>query len=208
MVAVVLRGCFVTVLLGLALQSAAAQMPVEPPLPFTGIPKVPKTLPLLGHATMDGRVLAAATAGDADQIAWLIADGGDPDDADSEGRTALMHAAMANYGAVANALLVHNAQVDERDKLGDTALHWAAQTGSAAVLAVLLAAHADPNAADVHGVTPLMLAAGNNRPEAVRLLLQASADAHKTDFTGRDALSWGANYPRIVALLGTQAAAR
>ena len=50
-------------LIGFAGGEAAAQK--EPPTPFTGIPKVPKTLPLFGHNTVDGQVLAAATQGDA-----------------------------------------------------------------------------------------------------------------------------------------------
>lgn len=193
-------------LIGLPAHQAAAQK--EPPTPFTGIPKVPKTLPLFGHNTVDGQVLAAATQGDAGQIDWIMAAGGNADEADKDGHTALMHAAMTNFAAVAQTLLNHNARTDLRDKLGDTALHWAAQTGSVAVLRVLLAVHPDVDAADSRGITPLMLAASNNKIEAVRLLLQYHADPHKTDYTGRDARGWAAPYPRIVSQLDTAMAAR
>ena len=193
-------------LVGFATGEAAAQK--APPTPFTGIPTVPKTLPLFGHANSDGQVLAAATDGNADQIDWLIAGGGNVDEADPQGRTPLMHAAMANYGAVASALVSNHARSDLRDRLGDTALHWAAQTGSVAVIRVLLAVHAEVDAPDSRGVTPLMLAAANNKPDAVRLLLQSKADPHKTDYTGRDAVGWGGNYPRIVTMLQTAVAAR
>lgn len=189
---------------GLTPDRAAAQIP--PPTPFTGIPKVPKTLPLLVAPTMDGRVLKAAIEGDAGQIDWLMAAGGDCDDADARGETALMHAAMANFSAVATALIAHSARLDLRDRIGNTALHWAAQSGSAGVLRVLLAAHAEVDAIDSKGQTPLMLAAGGNHPDAVRLLLLYGADPHKTDYTGRDALGWGESYPRVEKLLAATTA--
>ncbi|HLI22556.1 MAG TPA: ankyrin repeat domain-containing protein [Stellaceae bacterium] len=209
MVAVLLRALGVLLLIGLTLDVAMAgsgpQAPFAgvppPPTPFTGIPTVPKTLPLLGSASADGRVLAAAEQGNADQIAWIMAAGGNCDEADSEGHTALMHAAMANYTAVATALIAHGAQLDLRDRLGDTALHWAAQSGSTGVLRVLLAAHATVDIADGKGQTPLMLAARNNHPDAVRLLLQYHADPRKADYTGRDAIGWAQNFPRIQALM-------
>jgi ankyrin repeat protein len=193
-------------LIGFAAGEAAAQK--APPTPFTGIPTVPKTLPLFGHSTVDGQVLTAATQGDAGQIDWIIAAGGNADEADKEGRTALMHAAMANFASVAQTLLQHSARLDLRDKLGDTALHWAAQTGSVSVMRVLFAFHPDVDAADSRGITPLMLAASNNKIDAVRLLLQYHADPHKTDYTGRDARGWAASYTRIVTQLDTAMAAR
>ena len=108
--------------LGFAAGEAAAQK--APPTPFTGIPKVPKTLPLLNTPTVDGQVLAAATQGDAGQIDWIMAAGGNADEADKDGHTALMRAAMSNFGAVAQSLLQHDARIDLRDKIGDTALQW------------------------------------------------------------------------------------
>jgi ankyrin repeat protein len=193
-------------LTGFAAHEAAAQK--APPTPFTGIPTVPKTLPLLNYATADGQVLAAATQGDASQIDWVMAAGGNADEADKDGHTGLMRAAMQNFTAVAQTLLQHEARVDLRDKLGDTALHWAAQTGSVSVIRVLLAFHPDVNSADSRGITPLMLAVSNNKVDAVRLLLQNHADPRKTDYTGRDARGWAGNNSRILVLLDTAIAAR
>src|SRR5262249_27585925 len=99
MIATVRSALCALILLGLAAGQAAAQK--APPTPFTGIPPVPKTFPLLGHGGNDGSVLAAATVGDASQIDWLIAEGGNADEADREGHTPLMKAAMANFAAVA-----------------------------------------------------------------------------------------------------------
>ena len=193
-------------LLGFSAHEAAAQK--APPTPFTGIPTVPKTLPLFGHTTVDGQVLTAATEGDAGQIDWIMAAGGNADEADKDGHTALMRAAMANFSAVAQTLLEHSARLDLRDKLGDTALHWAAQMGSTGVLRVLLVAHPDVDSADSRGITPLMLAASHGKVDAVKLLLQYHADPRKTDYTGRDALGWAGSNPRIVSMLETATASR
>ncbi len=199
MVPVLLRVLFVFLAIGLALEGAAAQ--TTPPTPFTGIPKVPRTLPLINLPNSDGLGAAAAAAGDVDRVASRIADGDSPDDSDRQGHTALMHAAMSNRAVIADILLMHAAKLEIRDDLGDTALHWAAQTGSVAVIRLLIAFHADVNQQDTHGMTPLMLAAGNNRTDAVRLLLQSHADPSKTDYTGQDALGWAGNHAMIVSLL-------
>jgi uncharacterized protein len=193
-------------LVGFAAHDAAAQK--APPTPFTGIPTVPKTLSLFGHSTVDGQVLNAATQGDAGQIDWVMAAGGNADEADKDGHTGLMRAAMANFSSVAQTLLQHDARIDLRDKLGDTALHWAAQTGSVGVIRVLLTFHPDVNSADSRGITPLMLAASNNKVDAVRVLLQNRADPRKTDYTGRDARGWAGTNSRILVLLDTAMAAR
>jgi uncharacterized protein len=203
MIAVMLRAFLILLVLGLTLEAARADNNGIPdaPIRLNGVPKVPKTLPLFGTASADGRVLAAAEQGNADQIDWIMAAGGNCDEADTDGHTALMHAAMANFTAVATTLIAHEARLDLVDRLGDTALHWAAQSGSAGVMRVLLAAHAAVDATDSKGQTPLMLAARNNHPDAVRLLLQYHADPHKADYTGRDALGWGQSYPRVESLL-------
>lgn len=214
MIAVLLRACLVLGLLGLTLDAArAGNGPAAPfvgvpppPTPFTGIPTVPKTLPLLHAPGTDGMVVAAAEQGNAAQIDWIMAEGGNCDEADTDGHTALMHAAMGNFTAVATTLLSHEARLDLRDLLGETALHWAAQAGSTAVLRVLLVAHAEVDAADRKGQTALMLAARGNHPDAVRLLLQFHADPRKADYTGRDAFGWGEGYPRVEAVLRTASA--
>ncbi|HVA12603.1 MAG TPA: ankyrin repeat domain-containing protein [Stellaceae bacterium] len=199
MIPVLLRVLFVFLAIGLVPKGAAAQ--TTPPTPFTGIPKVPRTLPLIYAPNNDGRVAAAAAAGDADDVASLIANGGSPDDSDRQGHTALMHAAMSNRAVIADILLMHAAKVEIRDDLGDTALHWAAQTGSVAVIRLLIAFHAEVNQQDARGMTPLMLAASNNRTDAVRVLLQSHADPSKTDYTGQDALGWAGSHAVIVSLL-------
>jgi hypothetical protein len=205
-VAILLRAFCVIVLIGAATASRADAP--NSTMPFTGIPQVPKSLPLFGHADYDGVVLQKAIDRDPDGVAYAIAAGGSPDAADGDGRSALTHAAMTNAVAVARVLLDHGAQVETRDKLGDTALHWAAKSGSVDVIRLLLAAHATADPPDLKGVTPLMLAAGNNKPEAVRALLQGHADPKKTDYTGRDALGWADGHPRVITVLQTMTTER
>lgn len=196
--------CRTFLILGLmVVASPSVAGPQNSTTPFTGIPQVPKTLPLFGHADYDGAVLAKTDARDPDGVAYALASGGNSDAADIEGRTALMHAAMANTVPVARVLLDHSAQIDARDKLGNTPLHWAAKSGSVDIIRFLLASRATVDSTDAKGMTPLMLAAGNNKPEAVRALLQGHADPRKTDYTGQDALGWANGHPRVVSVLQT-----
>ncbi len=173
---------------------SAAQ--VSPPVQLRGAPEVPKTIPLLGQAP-EGNVAAAAAADDADAIALLLARGTSPDEADANGRTGLIYAAIDNNVEVAQTLLSHGAKLDIRDTLGKTALHWAAERGSVNVMRLLLTANATVDCQSPQGMTPLMLAASKGQTTAVRLLLQYHADPRKDDYTGRDAMDWVANNAAI-----------
>jgi uncharacterized protein len=177
---------------------------VSPPTPLTGIPTVPKTLPVIGGspfgANGDSVAIASAT-NNADGVTSLIVDGNSPDDVDKEGRSGLIYAALSNYASIAQTLIKHGANLNLRDKLGYTALHWAAERGSIAVMRLLLAARALVDAQNLQGITPLMLAARAGNVAAVRLLLQHHADPTKQDYTGRDALGWASQRVAVVQLL-------
>jgi ankyrin repeat protein len=186
------------------LASGVAEAQKSPPTPFTGLPTVPKTLPLIGGAlatSPDEPVAAAAATGNADDVIALVDGGNDLDGPDRRGRTPLMYSAILNNGYIAGFLLQHGARLDLRDSVGYTALHWAAERGSIAVMRLLLSFHAPVNVPNAHGLTPLMLAASNNRTDAVRLLLENHADPTITDYTGRDALSWTGDHAVVAALL-------
>jgi len=187
---------------------AAAQ--VAPPTPMTGLPTVPKTLPVIGGGlNSDATNVALASAADnPDHVTTLIAIGSSPDDVDKTGRSGLIYAALSNSVAIARTLIDHGATVDQRDKLGYTALHWAAEHGSVAVMRLLLAARAVVDAQNLQGITPLMLAARSGNLAAVRLLLQNHADPKKEDYTGRDAEGWAQNRGQMLQLLASATAAR
>jgi ankyrin repeat protein len=190
-------------------RQAAAQ--VAPPTPLTGLPTVPKTLPVIGGSPFQsdaGNVAVASAAENADNVVTLIAIGASPDDVDKSGRTGLIYAALSNSARIAQTLIDHGAQLNIRDKLGYTALHWAAEHGSIAVMRLLLAARAVVDAQSFQGITPLMLAARSGNLAAVRLLLQHHADPAKRDYTGRDASGWAANRGTVVRLLASNSATR
>ena len=183
-------------------QSAFAQS--TSPTPLTGIPTVPKSLPVIGGSPLPSTgfsVASAAAIDRPDYVNYLIESGNSPDDVDREGRTGLMYAAMSNYADIARTLIDHAAKLDLRDKLGYTALHWAAERGSVEIMRLLLAAKAFVDAANSQGITPLMLATSSGNVNAVRLLLQNHADPHKQDYTGRDAFGWAGNRAGVLALL-------
>ena len=199
-IAVVLSGA------GLAAPGALAQ--TNQPTPLTGIPSVPKTLPVIGGSVFPSQninVVTAASIDRADYVNYLISTGSSPDDSDKDGRTGLIYGAMSNYADIVQTLIDHAAKLDLRDKFGYTALHWAAERGNVAIMKLLLAAKALVDVPNAQGITPLMLASNSGNVPAVRLLLQNRADPHKADYTGRDAVGWAGNHSAIVTLLNDAA---
>jgi ankyrin repeat protein len=162
-----------------------------PTIPFGGI-----------HTpTNSGKVATAASLNNAQDVLSYITDGESPNEADYQGHTAFMYAAMSNNTLITRILLDHGARVELKDKLGNTALHDAAQRGSIDVMRLLIAAKAPIDAQNREGVTPLMLAANSGRSDVVALLLQNGADPAKQDYTGRDAAGWAGNKVAVVQLL-------
>lgn len=199
-------------LLAMAVVLAVTQLPAPgasaqtaQPTPLSGIPSVPKTLPVIGGSifpsTGNLNVVGAAAIDRPDYVNYLISTGDSPDDTDKDGRTGLIYAAMSNYADIAQTLISHAAKLDLRDNFGYTALHWATERGNVAIMRLLLAAKALVDAPNTQGITPLMLASSKGNVPAVRLLLQNRADPHKADYTGRDAFGWAGNRSVIVALL-------
>ena len=187
---------------GLSASGALAQ--TSQPTPLTGIPTVPKTLPVIGGGLFPSQNLNVATASAIDRpdyVNYLISTGDSPDETDKDGRTGLIYAAMSNYADIVQTLISHAAKLDMRDKFGYTALHWAAERGNVVVMKLLLGAKAVVDPQNAQGITPLMLATSSGNMPAVRLLLQNRADPHKQDYTGRDAFGWAGNHTAIVALL-------
>lgn len=72
-------------------------------------------------------IAQAASAGQADTVAALLAQGANPDVRDAEGRTPLMLAASAGHYETVRRLLSAGAQKNLKDKDGKTALDLAAE---------------------------------------------------------------------------------
>jgi ankyrin repeat protein len=113
-----------------------------------------------------------------------------PNLADEQGRTALMHAAILGNTDIVKLLLDNGARIANTDVTGSTALHWAAERGNADVVRQLVAARAPVDTDNKRGATPLMLAAGSGSAETVDLLLNAGADPKRQDYTGRSPVDY------------------
>jgi len=130
----------------------------------------------------------AATFGDLDRLAVLLAD--DPDltgRRSGDGFTALHLAAFFGQDDAVRLLLARGADRDARGTgwMTGTPLNAAASARQATVVALLLEAGADPDAVQRGGWTPLHSAAHNGDARTVELLLSHGADPSAVDDDGR-----------------------
>lgn len=110
----------------------------------------------LNHRQMTALHIAAAdTRSNYSIVEHLIEQGLNPNAADADGKTPLMHAADSGYAAT---LLEHGADIHAKDKEDRTALHHAALNNERYLYQALVKKGADPHAPDIYGKTPLMLA--------------------------------------------------
>ena len=117
-------------------------------------------------------------ANDLAAIKTVLAQRADPNERDSDGRTALIQAAIDNRLEVAELLLDAGAEVDAQDKLGNSALHYAAQDFHVEIASLLIGKGAALDIEDIHGNTPLWRAVFNSRGrgELITALVRAGAD--------------------------------
>jgi ankyrin repeat protein len=102
------------------------------------------------------------------EVRLLLAGGADPNVADAEGWTPLLHAAQLGDTDIVAALLARGARVDARNKAGATALGLAVQGRHYDITRALLAAGADVNAKDGAGDTPILVASRFKLVQRVR----------------------------------------
>ncbi|MBV9685976.1 MAG: ankyrin repeat domain-containing protein [Alphaproteobacteria bacterium] len=156
-------------------------------------------------------VARAAHQNDAARVRSLIANDGNPNQTDEDGRTALHYGALNGNLTIIAILIKASAKLDVKDKLGNTALHLAADRDQAEAARLLLEVGAPVDAENKNGMTPLMIAANRGNLEIVQALLAKGASPSKTDFTGRDAAGWAAESHRpavVQAIKRAQAAKR
>ena len=121
-------------------------------------------------ADLSGRLLAAASGGDAAQLAALLRGGADANARDASARPALLVAATSGRPEGVRALLRGGAAPDASDRGGWTALHEAARSGDLASARLLLDAGATPDLRARSGGTPLDVAERGGRRELAALL--------------------------------------
>lgn len=140
-------------------------------------------------AVADDAIAIAAFNGETAAVRAQLKAGANPNGT-SDGRTALVNAAMGGFVEIVGMLIAAGARLDAEDRNGNTALIWAADRGHAEVARRLLAAGADTNLQNRQGLTALMRAAQRGYVRIARQLVRAKADLGVRDYTGRSALDW------------------
>jgi ankyrin repeat protein len=154
-------------------------------------------------------VLAAAKDGTPRELGELLAAGGDPNDADADGTTALHWAVHRGSSDSVRALLAAGAAADGENRYGVRPAYLAAENGDAAAMHALLEAGADAHAVFAEGETLLMTAARTGDVETIRALLAAGVDVEAREGRGGQTALMAAaaenNGGAIAALLGAGA---
>ncbi len=110
--------------------------------------------------------------------------GGDPNEADRDGTSALHWAVHRGAGDLVAALLAAGAAVDAANRYGVRPSYLAAENGDAAAMRALLAAGADAGAVFAEGETLLMTAARTGDVATIEALLAAGADVNAVESRG------------------------
>lgn len=122
----------------------------------------------------DGRLLAAAAAGDAAAIRSALADGADPDAHDDAGSPAVLLATIARAPDAVRALVDAGADVDAQDADRANPFLYAGAEGLLDILKLVNEAGADPAITNRYGGVALIPASERGHVEIVRYLLAAS----------------------------------
>jgi ankyrin repeat protein len=150
---------------------------------------------------MKPALIAAANYLRAQNVAYLLSQGANPNATAEYGRTALIYAVNAVVDELQNedtaitiikSLHQHQVSINQPERDGDTPLHRATfRAESAKLVACLLECGADVNLADREGKTPLMLAARSGSVAIVKILLaQPGIDIHAVDTSGASAVEY------------------
>ncbi|XP_030625502.1 ankycorbin [Chanos chanos] len=130
----------------------------------------------------------AATRGQTECLATILAHGADLSVVDASGFSALHLAAKNNHQECAKKLIQSKCLVDAVDGSGKTPLHHAAISGNN-IIVQLLCEHSSPvNLKDTDGFTPLLLSARHAHAEVCRSLVDWGADVNACDKNGRTAV--------------------
>jgi ankyrin repeat protein len=146
---------------------------------------------LLGGMTMaamaqggGAELLAAAAAGQAAEVARLIAAGADIEARDSQGRTALLLAVAGNHVAMAKALLAAGASPNAQAANRDTPWLLAGASGRTEIVAAMFPHKPDLTIRNRYGGNALIPACERAHVETVKLLLTSGIDVDHVNDLG------------------------
>lgn len=144
-------------------------------------------------AWAESPLVEAIHRGDREQVARLIEQGANVNEADGLGTGPLMWAARYGDAVTVDRLIRAGADTVAENAFGVTAMSEAALIGSVPVLRRLLQAGVDPESPNAEGETALMLVARTGRLDAAELLIDAGADVNAREhWGGQTALMWAA----------------
>ncbi|MCB1111645.1 MAG: ankyrin repeat domain-containing protein [Chlamydiales bacterium] len=128
---------------------------------------LPKTLPLIYRATIDGQT---------DLVRVLLEANADVEVEDNNGKTALFVACQRNEVDIVDLLLEHKADINHRDSEGNTPLHAACAEGNISIAQKLIKCGASPVCETTgHFQTPLLVALYKEHFKLVDQLLKLPA---------------------------------
>ncbi|KAJ8287299.1 hypothetical protein GJAV_G00049980 [Gymnothorax javanicus] len=130
----------------------------------------------------------AATRGQTECLAAILAHGVDTSLTDGSGYSALHLAAKNNQHDCAMKLIQSKCAIDTLDGSGKTALHHAAACGNVRIVQLLCENKSPVNLKDAEGFTSLLLSAHHAHADVCRTLMDFGADVNTCDKSGRTAL--------------------
>jgi ankyrin repeat protein len=169
-----------------------------------------------GLEPLNPPLLQAAAHGEQDRLHALLDSGCDVEQADPDGRTALMMGAQFGHAGIVSELLARGAVVDRTDGEGNTALLLAARSGCVEAVEDLLLWKAEIDHTNRKGQTALYLAAAcpvlreskavpwsrhKGHDEVVRALLGRFANTEFYEIGGMQPVSAAAHNGNVVATL-------
>jgi ankyrin repeat protein len=133
---------------------------------------------LIGRASVDERLIAAAAGNDQAAFDAALAAGASTTARDPAGMSALSYSAMMGNASCASRLLAAGATVDSVDDWGFTPLMHAARFDHVDVAAMLLRHGADPSHRNTWGETAVHAARNGGAERVASLLAAWNDDAH------------------------------
>ncbi|XP_052314126.1 ankycorbin-like isoform X2 [Oncorhynchus keta] len=130
----------------------------------------------------------AATRGQTECLAVMLAHGADTSVIDASGLSALHLAAKNNHQECAKKLIQSKCVLDTLDCSGKTALHHAAASGNIVIVQTLCERKCPVNVRDMDGLSPLLLSARHAHADVCSSLLDWGADVNACDKNGRTAV--------------------